>query len=275
MKEHAFGPTGSYVSAIGQGTWKLEFSPRGEAIAALRAGIDLGMTHIDTAEMYGMGAAETIIAEAIQGRRAEVFLVSKVHPDNASRNGVLAACEASLRRLGTDHLNCYLLHWPSSYPLEETLGAFDELVRAGKIRSWGVSNFDVKGLEEVVKIAGPGRLACNQVLYHLDQRDIEHDVLPWCEAHQVAVVGYTPFGKGTFPPRGQEGQVLESIAKKYDVSARNVALAFLTRRPSLFAIPKASNVAHTRDNARAGQLTLTAEDIDAIDRAFPRGPVSL
>src|ERR1700685_4066297 len=183
-----FGSTRREVAVVGQGSWRAEQSQAAEAIAALRLGLDLGMTHIDTAEMYGSGAAEQIIATAIAGRRDEVFLVSKVLPSNASRKGTIAACERSLARLNTDYLDCYLLHWRGGSPLAETIAAFEQLRAAGKIRSWGVSNFDVDDLEEAWQIA-PHQIACNQVLYHLEERAIEHAVVPWCEQRQVAVVG--------------------------------------------------------------------------------------
>lgn len=272
MKRKAFGQTQALLPVIGQGTWGAENGERTDVIAALRAGLDLGMAHIDTAEMYGSGLAESIVGDAIAGRRDEVYLVSKVLPSNASRKKTVLACEASLKRLRVERLDCYLLHWPGSYPLEETIGAFEELREAGKIGAWGVSNFDERELEQVVKLAGPGKLACNQVLYHLEERSIEHAVLPWCEAHGVAVVGYTPFGRGALPSTGKRGQVLQTIADQHGVSPRNVVLAFLTRRASLFAIPKASRLEHVRDNARAGELSLEPADLDAIDRAFPVGP---
>src|SRR5690242_14421812 len=183
MERHRFGSTGRDVPVIGHGTWNIEVDDRAAAVAALRRGIDLGMIHIDTAEMYGSGAAEEIIGEAIAGRRDEVFLVSKVLPQNASRRGTVTACERSLARLGTDRLDVYLLHWRGGHPLEETIAAFEQLVEDGKIRAWGVSNFDVADLDEALQIAGPGRIACNQVLYHLQERAIEHGVLPWCERH--------------------------------------------------------------------------------------------
>src|SRR5580704_5897117 len=174
MERRSFGSTKREVAVIGQGTWNLESANRNSAVSALRQGLDLGLTHIDTAEMYGSGAAEKLVAEAIEGRRDEVFLVSKVLPQNASRTGTLAACERSLVRLRTDRLDCYLLHWRGRYSLEGTIGAFEQLQREGKIRCWGVSNFDVADLEEALEIAGPGRIACDQVLYHLGQRGIEH-----------------------------------------------------------------------------------------------------
>ena len=181
-----FGTTGRQVACVGQGTWKMDESAGEGVIPALRHGLDLGLTHIDTAEMYGSGASERMIGKAIEGRRDEVFLVSKVLPGNASRHGTLAACESSLKRLRTDRLDCYLLHWPGSFPLEETIAAFETLVRQGKILSWGVSNFDVEDLEQVAAIAGAGHPACNQVLYHLLERAIEHAVLPWCRRHGSA-----------------------------------------------------------------------------------------
>src|SRR5450759_5021156 len=204
-----FGSTRREVAVIGQGSWRCEESGVDEAIAALRHGIDLGMTHIDTAEMYGSGAAEEIIGAAIEGRRDEVFLVSKVLPGNASRRGTVAACEKSLKRMGTDRLDCYLLHWRGAHPLEETIEAFDALLRRGAILSWGVSNFDVTDLDEVAAIAGAGHPACNQVLYHLQERAIEHTVLPWCLLHGTAVVAYTPFGDSAsaFDPGTSHGRV--------------------------------------------------------------------
>ncbi len=260
------------MPVIGQGTWQMERDGRQKAVAALRAGLDAGMTHIDTAEMYGAGRVEEIVGEAIAGRRHEVFLVSKVLPEHATYQGVLRACEGSLRRLRTTWLDLYLLHWPSAHPLEETVRAFDRLVRDGKIRFYGVSNFDVGDLERAVALAGEGRVACNQVLYHLGERAIEHAVLPWCESRGIAVVGYSPFGSGAFPsPRSRGGRVLEDVARARGVTPRQVALAFLVRRPSLFTIPKASSVDHVRENAAAGDLVLTADEIRRIEQAFPVG----
>ncbi|MCW5770762.1 MAG: aldo/keto reductase [Rhodospirillaceae bacterium] len=268
-----FGPTGKSVAAIGQGTWNMEQDSRKAAVAALRRGLDLGMTHIDTAEMYGSGTAEEIVAEAIAGRRDAVFLVSKVLPHNASRAGTRRACEASLKRLKTDRLDTYLLHWRGAHPLEETIAAFEELRAAGKIAAWGVSNFDADDLDEALAIAGPGRIACNQVLYHLEERGIEHAVLPWCESHGVALVAYSPFGSGQFPgPRSAGGRALADIAAAHGATPRQVALAFLTRRPGVFAIPKAADPAHAADNAGAAALVLAPADIDRLDATFPRGP---
>lgn len=271
MKSRQFGQNGPQVSVIGQGTWYIDRGDRRSAAAALRRGIDLGMTHIDTAEMYG--DAELVIAEAIAGRRDEIFLVSKVLPSNASRRGTITACERSLARLKTDRLDCYLLHWRGSYPLAETVAAFEELVRAGKIRSWGVSNFDTDDLDQMLAVAGEGKIACNQVLYHLQERAIEHAVIPWCEAHGVAVVAYSPFGHNDFPsPRSKGGEVLQAIADAHGASPRQIALSFLTRHPLVFAIPKASGPEHAADNAAAGDLVLGDDEIAALDKAFPRGP---
>ena len=273
MQRRPFEKTGLALPIIGQGTWNIPESKKGrsEAIAALRRGVELGMTHIDTAEMYG--EAEPLIADAIAGLpREKHFLVSKVLPSNASRRGTVAACERSLRRLKTDHLDCYLLHWRGSYPFEETVAAFEELVKAGKIRSWGVSNFDSDDLDELLDVAGEGRIACNQVLYHLQERAIEHAVIPWCEQHGVAVVAYSPFGHNDFPSaRSKGGEVLQAIAQAHNATPRQVALAFLTRAPSVLAIPKASSAEHAADNAAAGDLTLDAAEIAELDKAFPRG----
>ncbi|MDX2204227.1 MAG: aldo/keto reductase [Hyphomicrobiaceae bacterium] len=270
MRTHNLGS--ARVPVIGQGTWNLEQAPRDAAVAALRRGLDLGLRHIDTAEMYGAGRAEAIIAEAIAGRRDEAFLVSKVLPSNASRRGTIAACEASLKRLGTDHLDCYLLHWPGSYPLAETVAAFEALKAAGKIKAWGVSNFDVEDLDALLAVAEATDIACNQVLYHLKERAIEHAVLPWCEAHGVAVVAYSPFGHDDFPDaRSAQGRVLAEIGSARGLSPRAVALAFLTRLPSLLAIPKTARVAHVEANAGAGGVELTAEECARIEAAFPLG----
>src|SRR3954468_8737700 len=212
MKYRRFGPTPWNLPVIGQGTWYIDEADHALAVAALRRGLDLGMTHIDTAEMYGDGRSEEIVGEAILGRRDEVFLVSKVVPSNASLKGTIRACERSLAHLKTDHLDCYLLHWPGSHPLEETFAAFEQLQRAGKIRSWGVSNFDVDDLEDAYAVAGKGKLVCNQVLYHLEERAIEHAVIPWCEDHGVTVTAYSPFGHDQFPsPRTPGGAVLARI----------------------------------------------------------------
>ena len=272
MKQDVFGPTGRRVPVIGQGSWYIESGDRRQAVAALQRGIERGMTHIDTAEMYGDGAAESVVGEAIAGRRDAVFLVSKVLPHHASRQGTVAACERSLRALGTDHLDVYLLHWRGPHPLAETFAAFERLQQDGKIRAWGVSNFDVDDLDEALAVAGPGRIACNQVLYHLGERAIEHAVIPWCRQHGVAVVAYSPFGHDAFPKATSPGgRVLAEVAAAHGATARQVALAFLLRQPGVFTIPKASRAAHTEDNAGAGALVLSAADITRIDAAFPRG----
>ncbi|HME39504.1 MAG TPA: aldo/keto reductase [Steroidobacteraceae bacterium] len=273
LAARAFGSTGRRIPAIGQGSWKIEEAGVDTAIESLRRGLDLGLTHIDTAEMYGSGTAETIIAKAIAGRRDEVFLVSKVLPGNASKRGTLHACEKSLARLHTDRLDCYLLHWRGAHPLEETIAAFDSLLRDGKILSWGVSNFDVSDLDEVVAISGAGHPACNQVLYHLQERAVEHAVLPWCQKHGTALVAYTPFGQSTaaFDARTQQGRVLEEVAEAHRATARQVALQFLLRHPEVFVIPKASSVAHVVENAGAAALELSDAELRRIDAAFPRG----
>jgi len=272
MQRRPFGPTRCPLPALGQGTWNLELNDRSSAIAALRRGLDLGLSHVDTAELYGDGAVETLLGETLAGRRDEVYLVSKVLPSNASRAGTLRACEASLRRLKTDRLDLYLLHWPGSHPLAETVAAFERLVASGKIRAWGVSNFDVDDLDALRAVSDDGRIACNQVLYHLEERAIEHAVIPWCEARGVSVVAYSPFGSGLFPAaRSRGGRVLAEIASRHGVTPRAVALAFLVRRPSVFAIPKAGDVRHVEDNAQAGDLTLTDDDLRRIDQALPVG----
>jgi diketogulonate reductase-like aldo/keto reductase len=268
-----FGTTRREVSPVGQGSWRSEETSAREAIGAMRRGLDLGMTHIDTAEMYGSGAAERIIAKAIGGRRDEVFLVSKVLPSHASRRGTIEACEKSLARLGTDHLDCYLLHWRGSHPLEETVAAFEALAASGKILSWGVSNFDVDDLEEIAAIAGGGGPACNQVLYHLEERAIEHGVLPWCMERGIAVVAYTPFGQShaTFDPKRASGRVLSEIAAAHAATSRQVALAFLLRHPNAFVIPKAARIDHVEENGGAAALVLKGPEIAAIEAAFPAG----
>ncbi len=266
MQSRPFGPTGQSVSKIGLGTWNIESAPRAE-------GIELGINHIDTAEMYGSGEAERVVGEVIVGVRDKVFVVSKVLPSNATKSGTIQACERSLKNLGTDHLDCYLLHWRGRHPLTETVAAFDQLQRAGKILSWGVSNFDVADLEDMGRVSDPGRMVCNQVLYHPEERAIEHAVIPWCQARGVAVVAYSPFGSGSFPkPSSSGGRVLARIASVHGVSTRAVALAYLTRMPGVFAIPKSAKVVHVAENATAGDLDLNGAEMAALDAAFPRGP---
>ena len=270
MEKRPFGSARQDVPIIGQGTWQFGNAGRRQVVAALQRGLDLGMTHIDTAEMYE--GAEDIVGEAIAGRRDQVFLVSKVLPGNASRAGTVKACERSLTALRTDRLDCYLLHWPGSHRLQDTIAGFETLVEQGKIRSWGLSNFDVDGLEAAERAGGKGRIACNQVLYHLQERAIEHAVLPWCTQRDISIVAYSPFGSGDFPePDSAGGRVLQQIADTHGATPRQVALRFLLREPQTFAIPKSSSVAHTEQNAAAGNFRLTPADIAEIDAAFPRG----
>jgi diketogulonate reductase-like aldo/keto reductase len=266
MTKRAFGWTGVKVPVIGQGTWNMSSG----GATALRTGIDLGMTHIDTAEMYGSGRAEEMVAEAIAGRREEVFLVSKVLPSNATYKGTMAACEHSLERLKTTHLDLYLLHWRGRSPLTETMRAMEELVAAGKVRFIGVSNFDVADVQEAEEALQKERLAANQVLYHLQERSIERKLIPYCKSHQIAVVGYSPFGHDRFPaPRSAGGRLLEEIGKRHGRTPRQVALNFLTRDPAVFTIPKAGSVEHVRENSGGAGWTLTLRDIEEIDRVFP------
>lgn len=272
MKHKSFGWAAEPVSAVGQGTWNLEEAPRGQAVRALRAGLDAGMTMIDTAEMYGSGAVETIVGEAIAGRREEVFLVTKVVPENASRRGTVAACERSLSRLGTDRVDLYLLHWPGRHPLPDTIAAFEELQQKGKIRYWGLSNFDVPELEEARRIAGPRGALTDQVLYHLKERAIEHAVLPWCRDRRAALMAYSPFGSGDFPaPASGGGRLLAEIGRAHGASPRQIALAYLLREEAVFVIPKAASDKHARENAAAAEITLAPEEVSRIDAAFPRG----
>ena len=257
------------VPIIGQGTWTMERDRR-QSIAALRRGLDLGMTHIDTAEMYGGGAVEQVVGDAIVGRRDEVFLVSKVLPSNATYRGTVEACDRSLRRLRTDWLDVYLLHSPSYHPFEETVKGFRRLMDEGKIRAFGVSNFDGELLDEATALGRPEGIACDQVLYHLKDRWIEHSLIYYCSTLDIAVVGYSPFGQGNFP----EGHpVLQKIATAHGATPRQVALRFLLRKPGTFTIPKSSTVAHVEENAGAANVKLEPEEIDRIDAAFPLGPV--
>ncbi len=275
MKQKSFGKTGVNLPVIGQGTWDVpERGARAEdARRAIRRGIELGMAHLDTAEMYGSGGVETFLGDAIAGiDRESLFLTSKVLPSNASFEGTIAACERSLKRLRTGYLDCYLLHWPSAEPLEETMRAMGRLVQDGKIRYAGVSNFDVDGMFEAQKLLDPLPLACNQVLYHLRERGIEHRLIPEAERAGIAVVAYTPFGRGRFPANANAGDgALAQVAQKHGVTSRQVILAFLTREANAFTIPKASRIEHVEQNAVAGDLTLDAADIAAIDAEFPLG----
>ncbi len=263
---------GRDVPVLGLGTWNIERDPAAEATRAIHRAIELGMTHVDTAEMYGNGKVEELLGRALVGRRDQVFLVSKVLPSNATRAGVLRACERSLMRMRTDWLDMYLLHWRGDVPLADTFRGFEELRASGKIRAWGVSNFDSGDLAEAARLVGAGAIACNQVLYHLGERTIEYDVMPWCEKHGVPVVAYSPLGQGDFSDEdSEEGRVIARIAAAHHASAPQVALAFLTRRPGTFAIPKAARVAHVEDDAGAGELVLEDAAIAAIEAVFPRG----
>jgi diketogulonate reductase-like aldo/keto reductase len=240
------------------------------AIESLRLGLDLGMTHIDTAEMYGSGKAEELVGEAISGRRDEVFLVSKVLPSNASYDGTLRACARSLKRLRANRLDLYLLHWESRYPLSETMRALETLVAEGKTRFIGVSNFDLEMLQAAQQALRKERIVCNQVLYNLDNRGIERKLIPYCVAQGIAVVGYSPFGHSDFPsPKSAGGRVLSEIARRHGRTPRQVALNFLTRHPGIFTIPKASRPEHVQENSQGTEWKLTNVDLEAIERVFP------
>jgi diketogulonate reductase-like aldo/keto reductase len=260
-------PSGEAVPVLGQGTWQMAEDPsrRNQEIEALRLGIELGMTLIDTAEMYGEGAAEELVGEAIAKQRDRVFLVSKVYPHNASRRGVVQACERSLKRLGTDRLDLYLLHWRGGVPLEETVAGFEELRRSGKIRHWGVSNFDTHDMKELVQIADGARCATNQVLYNVTRRGPEFDLIPWMAQHQMPLMAYSPIEQGRLPRSG----ALQAIATKHEASPFQIALAWLRQQPGVIAIPKAGSPDHVRDNHRALQIRLDPDDLQVIDAEFP------
>ena len=272
MVRKTFGWTGVEVPVIGQGTWMIEGSREAErrAVAALQLGLDLGMTHIDTAEMYGNGRAEELVGEAIAGRRQEVFLVSKVLPSNASYDGTLRACERSLRRLRTDYLDLYLLHWSGRYPIADTMRAMEALVESGKIRFLGVSNFDLEELQAAEQALSQGRLAANQVLHHLGDRGIERRLIPYCAERGIAVVGYSPFGHAGFPaPGSRGGKALAEAAARAGRTPRQMVLNFLTRGANVFTIPKAANLDHVRENREGCGWEMPADDEQSIDRAFP------
>ncbi len=273
MRTKAFGATGVELPVIGQGTWNMpETGGRAkEAQRAIRRGIERGMVHIDTAEMYGSGRVEELLGEAIAGvPRERLFIATKVLPGNASYRGTMAAAERSLRRLRCEYVDLYLLHWPGAHPLQETMRAFEMLREQGKTRFVGVSNFEADAMVEAASyLRAP--LACNQVLYHLCERGIEHELIPAANRHGIAIVAYTPFGRGSFLRASARRTALESVATKHGATARQAALAFLTREPGLFAIPKAARVEHVEENAAAGELELDAEDVAAIAAAFPRG----
>lgn len=260
-------PSGEEIPVLGQGTWGMAEHPRRreDEIASLRLGLDLGMTLIDTAEMYGNGAAEELVSEAIAGRRDEVFLVSKVLPSHSTRSGTIAACERSLRRLGTDHLDLYLLHWRGQPPLEETLEAFTTLMNTDKIRYWGVSNFDLSDMQELVRIAGGADVATNQVLYNLTRRGIEYDLLPWSRQRRIPIMAYSPIEQGRMLGHPE----LRRVANEHGATSAQIALAWLLRQDGISAIPRASTPAHVRENRAALDLHLTEQDLAALDRAFP------
>ena len=234
--------------------------------AAIKLGIELGMTLIDTAEMYGNGGAEEVVADASQGQRDKLFIVSKVYPHNASRTGVPAACERSLKRLRTDRIDLYLLHWRGSHPLTETVEAFEKLRTEGKVRYWGVSNFDTRDMQELVRLPGGAQCASNQVLYHVGSRGIEFDLLPWCSEHKIPLMAYSPVGQGG---RLLQSKALAAVAKRHDATPAQIAIAWSMRRGNVITIPKASDPRHVRENAAAGAIALTAEDLAAIDAVHP------
>jgi diketogulonate reductase-like aldo/keto reductase len=274
VKRRRFGATGVDLPVVGQGTWNIPERGAGvkEAQRAIRRGIELGMVHLDTAEMYGAGRVEELVGEAIRGfARERLFIVTKVLPSNASYRGTLAAAERSLERLGCDYVDCYLLHWPGSHPLEETMRALETLVEQGKTRFAGVSNFETREMIEAASYLRKVPLACNQVLYHLCERGVEHSLIPSARERGIAVVAYTPFGRGSFLRSGSGRQACEAVARKHGATVRQVALAFLTRESGLFAIPKAARVEHVEENAEAGELELDHDDIAQVDEAFPRG----
>ena len=275
MIQRKFGWTGVDVPIIGQGTWMIDDDSEVEsrAIQTLRLGLDLGMNHIDTAEMYGDGHVEELVGEAIAGKRDEVFLVSKVLPSNASYEGTLEACERSLKRLKTDWLDLYLLHWRGSYPLSETMGAMEKLVSEGLVKYIGVSNFDVEDLMEAEQVLQTEQIACNQVLYNLRDRGMERRLLPYCSKKRIAVVGYAPFGHGNFPsPPSREGKLLVEIGRRYNRTPKQVALNYLTRHPSTFTIPKTTIPERVKENSGGVEWQLTEEEFNEIDRTFPVPP---
>ncbi|KLK91775.1 aldo/keto reductase [Microvirga vignae] len=267
MSRYVTLPTGETVPALGQGTWQMAEvrGKRAQEIEALRLGVELGMTLIDTAEMYGEGASEELIAEALGSERDRLFLVSKVYPHNASRRGVVEACERSLKRLKTDHLDLYLLHWRGSVPLEETVAGLEELRRSGTIRHWGVSNFDTDDMEELFYIEGGTDCTTNQVLYNVTRRGPEYDLIPWMVERRMPLMAYSPIEQGRLPKTG----ILQTIGRNHGASPYQVALAWLLQKRGIIAIPKASSPAHVRDNQRALEIRLSPEELDAIDAEFP------
>jgi diketogulonate reductase-like aldo/keto reductase len=262
-------PSGAAVSRLGQGAWQIgeDRRKRNEELLALQVGLELGSVLIDTAEMYGNGRSEELVATAVAGRREQVYIVSKVLPENASRRGTIEACEQSLKRLKSDYLDLYLLHWRGSVPLAQTLEAFEALRARGSIRHYGVSNFDVDDLTEAHALPGGAGIATNQVLYNLEQRGVEWGVLPWCRERGIATMAYSPLGSDS--RRLRTHPVLKAMAARLGATPSRIALAWLLRKPDVVVIPKASSEAHVRDNHAALALTLTAEDMAELDRSFP------
>jgi len=260
-------PGGEQVPALGQGTWLMgeRARDRAQEAASLRAGLDLGLTLIDTAEMYGEGGAEEVVADAVQGRRDQVFIVSKVYPHNASRSGTVAACERSLKRLATDRIDLYLLHWRGSYPLAETVEAFERLKKAGKIRHWGVSNLDAGEMTELAGVVDGTACAANQVLYHLGERGVEHDLLPQCAAKGIAVMAYSPLAQGAI----LRNAALKKVADRHGVTPAAIAIAWSMRLPNVISIPKTSSIERLRENTRALDVVFDASDLAVLDEAFP------
>ena len=259
--------TGAVMPNLGLGTWRMgeNAAARSDEVGALRLGLDLGMALIDTAEMYGSGGAEEVVAEAVAGRRHGVFIVSKVLPHNASYGGTIAACERSLKRLATDRIDLYLLHWPGEHPLAETLRAFSELRRDGKILYYGLSNFDLNEMVGSEALTGGPAVAVDQVLYNVQRRGIERNLLPWCAARDVAIMAYSPLDQGRLRP----DETLRRVAARHDASPAQIALAWTLRHENVVSIPKAARAAHVRDNLKAADVVLTEEDLADIDRAFP------
>ena len=259
-------PGGETVPALGQGTWKMgeQRGRRADEVRALQLGLDLGVRLIDTAEMYASGIAEEITGEEISGRRDDVFLVSKVLPSNASLSGTTAACERSLKRLGVETIDLYLLHWPSSHPISGTVGAFKALQQAGKIRHWGVSNFDVSEMEELLRVGGE-KVTTNQVLYNLSRRAIEYDLMPWQQKRGIPLMAYSPIEQG----RLAHHRSLSEVAVHHNATPAQIALAWVLAQPQTMVIPKATGEAHVRENRAAAEIVLTEEDFAALDSAFP------
>jgi diketogulonate reductase-like aldo/keto reductase len=268
-------PSGEPVSRLGLGTWEMGVDKRRaqEEVRAIRTGLDLGMNLIDTAEMYGEGGAEEMLGEALNGRRDEVFLISKVYPHNAGRKAAIQACERSLKRLKMETIDLYLLHWRGTVPLHETVEAFESLVKAGKIRYWGVSNFDTSDMEELFSLPGGNEVQTNQVLYNLQQREMEWSLYPLCQKRRIPIMAYCPLGQGALA----KNKVLQSIAKQHQATAAQIALAWLLRKEDIISIPKAVKLEHLQQNAQALEIQLSKEDILLLEQTFPgpKKPVTL